>query len=120
MSRKNISVGKSGENIAARFLEKKGMKIVARNYRYDRAEIDIIALDGEELVFAEVKTRRNKNYGEPEAAVTKKKLEQIRKAAENFMEENETRLNFSSARIDVIAILLKKNGYETEHFENVY
>jgi len=118
MSR-NIETGKLGEKLAEKFLTDKGYEILARNYRYERAEIDLIALDGKELVFAEVKTRRDKSYGEPEFAVTKRKLEQIKKAAENFIAENEKSLDFSSVRIDVIAILLTGGKTEIEHFENV-
>jgi putative endonuclease len=117
---KNIVTGKKGEDVAAKFLtENKRMKILARNYRFDRAEIDIVALDGRELVFVEVKTRRNKNFGEPERAVTYGKLEQIKKAAENFIIENEAELDFDAVRIDVVAILLNKDSPEIEHFENV-
>ncbi len=117
---KNIVTGKKGEDVAAKFLtENKRMKILARNYRFDRAEIDIVALDGRELVFVEVKTRRNKNFGEPERAVTHGKLEQIKKAAENFIIENEAELDFDAVRIDVVAILLNKDSPEIEHFENV-
>ena len=64
MSWNNI-LGKRGEQLAVSFLEKKGYQILATNWRHRRAEIDIIAMDEDVLVFVEVKTRNNNNFGEP-------------------------------------------------------
>ncbi len=119
MSLRNLSIGKRGEQIAKEFLEKHGCKILAQNYRYGNSEIDLISLDNGELVFAEVKTRTSKTYGEPELAVTRKKLTQMKKAAENFITENENSLEYSSVRFDVIAIFIEKGKSQLEHFENV-
>lgn len=57
------SQGKAGEDIAANYLEREGLKILERNYRFERGEIDIIAEEGDELVFVEVKARRSTTFG---------------------------------------------------------
>jgi putative endonuclease len=78
--------GKNAEDIAAAFLESKGMRIVERNFHFGRAgEIDLIAEDGETLVFIEVKSRSSTLYGSPEEAVTPAKRRALRKAAEGYL-----------------------------------
>lgn len=119
MSLRNLSIGKRGEQIAKEFLEKHGCKILAQNYRYGNSEIDLISLDNGELAFIEVKTRTSKKFGEPEFAVTRKKLNQMKMAGENFITENENMLEYSSVRFDVIAIAFEKGKPQIEHFENV-
>ncbi len=108
MSRYKKSFGEKGEEIAVKYLKKLGYEIVARNYRFGHGEIDIIAKDKDTLVFIEVKTRENLNFGPPELAVTKRKQQQIKKISEAYLYEH----NFSDteSRIDVIAILLERNG----------
>lgn len=100
------SVGKMGEDIAVDHLEKQGYQILSCNYRCTFGEIDIIALDKDELVFIEVKTRTNTNYGLPYESVTKTKQQRIRKIAIHYVQEMHPSIyNF---RFDVISILLKK------------
>lgn len=77
--------GNKGEEIAASYLKREGYKIVERNYRTARGEIDIIAYDGDRLVFIEVKTRRSKEYGEGQWAVDFRKQRQMIKIALNYM-----------------------------------
>jgi len=75
--------GDEGEDLAAAFLARRGFRILARNVRVPRiGELDIIALDGHELVFIEVKTRRAATFGPPEEAVTPSKLRSIEACAE--------------------------------------
>ena len=81
MTHRTQSFGREGERIAVDYLTEKGYRILRRNYRFGRGEIDIIAQDGTELVFVEVKTRRTSAFGEPEEAVTPKKQSQIRTVA---------------------------------------
>ncbi len=118
MKSKNIQTGKKGEQIAEKYLIEKGMKLIKRNYRYDRAEIDLIMLDKDELVFVEVKTRNSDNFGSPVYSITKRKLAQIAKASEQFIAEYENKISFKSARIDVVSILIQKGNTEIEHIEN--
>ncbi len=77
--------GNNGEDIAVSYLKDEGYKIVERNYRASRGEIDIVAYDGERLAFVEVKARRNREFGEGQWAVDSRKQKQIIKAALNYM-----------------------------------
>jgi putative endonuclease len=107
MPHQKQTIGKVGEDLAEEFLVNKGYEIIQRNYRYGHGEIDIIASDRETLVFIEVKTRNNLEFGPPELAVTKSKQRQIRKIAESYLFEKE--IKDTDCRIDVIGILLIKN-----------
>jgi putative endonuclease len=98
----NLDQGRLGEDEAVEYLAKKGYSIVTRNYRFGRGEIDIIAQDGEILVFVEVKARRSSSYGEPEDAVTGPKQKQIRKTAEGYLFEYS--IEGVPCRFDVVAI----------------
>ena len=113
------NVGDRGEELATDLLIKNGYEIIERNYRYGHGEIDIIAKVKNILVFVEVKTRKNLEFGRPEYAITKNKQRQIRKIAEAYLYEN-TSLDLD-CRMDVIAILLKKNlPPEINHIENAF
>jgi len=112
-------LGQWGEDIACHYLEKKGYKIIARRFRYRRAEIDIIARKGSILVFIEVKTRRHDEFGYPEEAVRKVKKERLREAALGFLSEKKERI--SECRFDILSVLLKsQREYEITHFEDVF
>lgn len=110
--------GTAGETSAVRFLELRGMKILCRNYRFERGEIDVVAEDGRELVFVEVKTRRTKSYGEPEEAVNAKKQAQLRKVAEGYLFEH--RIDDRPCRFDVVAIFFHNGKAEIKHFKNAF
>lgn len=114
-------LGANGELIAKKYLEDKNYKFIRNNYRYERAEVDLIFEDEKKkiLIFAEVKTRRNKNFGNPEESINIAKQDHIKKAAMGFVSENE---NYSDhdLRIDVISILLVEGKAEIEHFENAF
>jgi putative endonuclease len=98
---KHIETGNIGEQWASKFLEEKGYEVVERNYRYKKAEIDIIVKKEKVLVFVEVKTRKSKLYGEPEEAVNQAKINLVLAAAENFIESYNWMFDI---RFDVIAI----------------
>ena len=110
---------KKEKNIAAKYLAEKGFEIIARNYHYSHGEIDIVANDKGQLVFVEVKTRLNLEYGEPEYAINPKKIKQIKKMAELYLFDKE--IEEADCRFDVVAILL---GDETNpaitHYENAF
>lgn len=78
-------LGKLGEDLAAEFLTKRGWRILARNLRLDRAELDIVAKDRDTTVFVEVKTRRSFSHGLPGEAVNRRKQQQIIKAAQLYL-----------------------------------
>ena len=103
--------GDEGEAIATKHLRALGIEIVETNYHYGKyGEIDIIARDGDVLVFCEVKLRRSDEFGDPEFAITRKKQSQIRKIAEAYVFEKE--IENQECRFDVIAI--KKFGVAPE------
>ncbi len=112
----NKTKGEKGELIAKRFLEEKNYTIVKSNYRCTSGEIDIIAKDGEYLVFVEVKYRTNKKFGMPVEAIDRKKQEKIRVVAGHYLSENNIK---SKVRIDVIGIL-NTNELEINHIENAF
>jgi len=104
---KNKIFGKKGEEIALEFLEKKGYKIVEKNWYYHHKEIDIIALDNDELVIVEVKMRKTNYFGEPYEFVDKKKQMYLIEAANGYLIENNLDL---PVRFDVISIVMQKNN----------
>ncbi len=95
------TLGRAGEERAARFLEKQGYRILERNYRA-YGEIDLIALHQGELVFVEVKTRSNESYGAPELAVNPQKQYKMIKAALGYIKNR--KLHQMPCRFDVVAI----------------
>ena len=112
----NKTVGACGEDLACRYLEKNGYKIVDRNVHFSRyCEIDIIAKIKNKVVFVEVKTRNTNLYGAPLEAITKTKYEKIRKGIQFFLAENKIK----DYRIDVIGITLKP-AVKIEHLKNIY
>ncbi len=110
--------GRSGEGIARSHLEQQGFEIVETNYRYGHEEIDIIARDGDVLVFCEVKTRRSDRFGEPEYAVTKRKQQSIRRAATGYLLEHE--IDQQVCRFDVVAIDYRHGVPEIRHLRNAF
>ena len=112
-------LGKEGEEIAANFLIKKGFKILAKNYHYSHGEIDIVADDKGVLVFVEVKTRLNLEFGEPEYAITSKKIKQIKKIAELYLFDKG--IEEANCRFDVVAILLEdESNPKITHYVNAF
>ncbi len=113
-----IGTGKNGEDLAVHYLKKQGYTIVVRNYRQRIGEIDIIARDGECLVFVEVKTRRTGRYGSPFEAVDNRKQIQISKVALEYM----TRYKFDDveARFDVVAVQFDGHAPKVELMKNAF
>ena len=110
-------MGQRGEKIAQSFLKEKGYNILHVNWRNRRAEIDIIALDGETLVFVEVKTRQTLNFGEPENAVNNKKQRSIIRAANAYV----LKYGFENdARFDIISIIVEKNATVINHIVDAF
>jgi putative endonuclease len=102
------SKGTEGENLAVQFLEEKGYSILERNYRFDRGEIDLVARDGQELVFVEVKARHSQEYGAPEESVTPAKEAQLKKVAEGYLYEHN--IESQSCRFDVVTITYQRGA----------
>ncbi len=120
MDRSRLNIAKTGESFAAAHLKARGYQILARNYRLGRGEIDLIAQDGDCIVFVEVKTRRSLKFGSPQAAVTTQKQRQISKVAMGYLQ---THNRFDApCRFDVIAIHLspRLELLKLEQFENAF
>lgn len=109
-------VGRWGEQAAAEYLEKRGYVILARNFRAERGEVDIIAREGDALVFVEVKARSSNRYGYPEYSVSPKKRLHLLSAAEKYILEHP---EFRTWRVDVIAVEGETGLPKITHFENV-
>jgi putative endonuclease len=107
--------GKEGEEMAALFLIKNGYRVLARNFRYKKSEIDIIAQKDKTIVFAEVKTRTTSFFQEPELSVTRSKQKQITLGANYYIQENDINLDI---RFDIIAITL--SPYNLNHIEDAF
>ncbi|MCR5038745.1 MAG: YraN family protein [Bacteroidales bacterium] len=111
------SLGKIGEDLAAQYLIDKGYMILERNWRAYRKEIDIIAIDGKDIVFIEVKTRNNNVYGDPEMAVNRKKRAHIYAAASAYYFQHKIELD---VRFDIISILYHHGNPEINHIEDAF
>jgi putative endonuclease len=109
--------GKQGEAEAARYLQENGYEIVARNYRYQHAEIDLVAKKGKLLIFAEVKTRTNLSFGNPEEFVSYAKAKLVMKAAEQYIFANDW---FHDIRFDIVAVTLAGNELRIKHIEDAF
>lgn len=111
--------GKTGELIAARFLCSKDYKIIAQNFWTRVGEIDIIAEDGETLVFVEVKTRTEKVLGNPYEAITSEKIRRCRRACELYVQQ--VPQGDRPFRIDAISIILntQTRHAKVQHFQNI-
>ena len=112
----NISVGKNGEEIAVSYLKKNGYKILETNKRFSKmCEIDIIALDGNTLVFVEVKTRKTEVCGSPLEAITKTKYQHLKQGLFMYLNEHP---EYKKYRLDAIAVLFKPE-VKIEHVKNI-
>jgi len=118
MSRRNLELGKSGEEQALIFLKNKGYKIIEANYKSKLGEVDIIAEDKDTICFIEVKTRTTKDMGLPEESITKKKMHQITKAALTFLRRNN--LWERNARFDVVSVLSGASEEKIELIQNAF
>ena len=114
------TLGQRGEREAERFLLRLGMVIVARGYQDKFGEIDLIAVDGETIVFVEVKTRTSDYAGQPAEAVDDIKQEHLTKTALGYLKWH--RLTECSARFDVISITWPSESKRPEiiHYENAF
>ncbi len=114
----NKVLGAKGEQLAVEFLRRQGYEIIARNFRYDRGEIDIIVKKDKLISFCEVKTRTSNAYGTGESAVDSRKQEQIRKVAEGYIEEQG--LDDYDFRFDVLVVEIKRNETRIRIIENAF
>lgn len=110
-------LGKRGEEMAVAHLLATGYEIVARNYIYQKAEVDIIARKGNILAVVEVKTRSTPDFGDPQDFVKKKQINQLVKAIDFFVNEHDLDVE---VRFDIVAIIKNKAGTRLEHIEDAF
>ena len=119
MKSNNKVIGNRGEELATEYLQKKGYKIIERNFRTRFGEIDIICSDGPTLVFVEVKTKIGHDFGEPEEMVNKSKISKVKRMGEVYLQDKGMSV---SCRVDVVAIVLTEFGLTERlvHYQGVY
>jgi putative endonuclease len=110
-------LGKLGEETAARFLQERGYAIIARNYRYQKAEIDLIARNGDTVAIVEVKTRTGRPLVNVLETVNRRKRERIIQAADHFILSNGLQVE---TRFDIIWITRSKQDFRVEHIQNAF
>jgi putative endonuclease len=113
--------GDEGEDFAVEHLSGKGYEILERNYRFGKGEIDIVAKDPETgfLVFVEVKSKKNLEFGNPVYAMTKSKVKQVKRMAELYLFDKE--IAEADCRFDVVTVLLRGNQKPLiEHYVNAF
>lgn len=111
-------LGKWGEDIASRYLEGKGYRIIYRDWRYGHRDLDIIATDDNGLcVIAEVKTRRNERFADANMAVSPQKIHSLSIAANAFVKSHRINVRL---RFDIITIVGTPEQYEVRHVENAF
>jgi len=113
-------IGDRGEEIAATHLDDAGYRILARNYRHRRHEVDLVCKDPgkEEFVFVEVKARSGTEFGVPEASITEEKRQSLRTAARGYLHAEEA--EGAPARFDVVTVMLGEGTPEIRHYENAF
>jgi putative endonuclease len=114
---KASDLGKQGEDLACEMLRKKGYRIRQRNFRFDRAEVDIIAQQDEMIVFVEVKARETDFLSDPSLLVPMKKQRQIIKAADAYLKES----NLDNAgRFDIVVAIINSKGKKLDHLVDAF
>jgi putative endonuclease len=102
------AIGRFGEELAARWLEDAGLRILDRNWRCSEGEIDIVAQDGDTLVICEVKTRSGTGFGDPAEAVTGPKSARLRRLALRWLAAHG--LGWRDLRFDVVTVVRRRDG----------
>lgn len=109
-----VALGSAGEDVAERYLTRRGMVLLDRNWRCRAGEIDLVLRDGETVVICEVKTRRTTTFGQPVEAITRAKLARLRRLAGCWLEEHPT--PSAGVRLDIVGLLLGPDGrYAVDH-----
>lgn len=113
----HIELGKKGEEMALALLEGKGYRILERNWRWGKEEIDIIAQDGTFLVITEVKTRSSNIFTEPETSVTRNKQRILVRAANAYARYRRHR---GEVRFDIVTVLIMEEGTQINHIADAF
>jgi len=110
-------LGKKGEEMAVNYLQKNGYTILERNYRFQKAEVDIIAQLKETLAIVEVKTRSTADFGNPQDFVKPKQIQRLVLAVDEYVTVNSLDVE---VRFDIIAIIKEDKTVKLEHLENAF
>jgi putative endonuclease len=110
--------GKEGEEIAEHFLVEKGYQILMRNFKVKKQEIDLITQQGSTIVFVEVKSRSNTDFGFPEHFLSPQQEGRIRNAATHYLAKHN--ITTQHIRFDIISIIKTGEKIEVEHFEDAF
>jgi putative endonuclease len=118
----NYKVGKQGENIAREYLVKKGYTLVQANFHNRYGEIDLIMVKDSSLIFVEVKLKIGEQFGSPEEMINSKKIWQVKKTAEAFLQQNQRLAQkYPEYQVDAVCIVLDENQEieRINHWENI-
>ncbi len=118
VKRWNQTQGQRGESLAAAYLEAQGYQILQRNYRCPLGELDLVAREGEYLVFVEVKCRTSWRFGHPAEAVGYSKRKRLERLGSYFLRQY--RMENQPCRFDVVAVLLSRGEASVELFRNAF
>jgi len=114
---KHNELGELGEELAVEELEKNGYEIVERNWRFKKAEIDIIARKNNVLAIVEVKTRSSDYFGDPQDFVNSKKIKMLVEAVDEYVNSKDLEVE---VRFDIMAIIINENKLTIEHLEDAF
>ncbi len=114
---KHNALGKEGEDMATAYLRQKGYRILERNYRYLKAEVDIIVQKGNTVIAVEVKTRSTPDFGNPQDFVKPQQIQRLVLALDHYITKNNLEVE---ARFDIVAIIKNKLGVKLEHLEDAF
>ncbi|CAM1334169.1 YraN family protein [Tenacibaculum aestuariivivum] len=110
-------LGEKGEQLAIEYLQSKGYVVVEKNYRFKKAEVDIIAKKLDTLIVVEVKTRSTSYFGNPQDFVNPKKIKLLVYAIDNYINQKDLDVE---VRFDIIAILKNKKGFNIHHIKDAF
>ncbi|NNC84371.1 MAG: YraN family protein [Flavobacteriales bacterium] len=112
-----MHIGIQGELLASTFLEREGYTILEKNWRYQRAEVDIICRKEGVLVFVEVKSRTSDYLGDPIEAVGRNKQKHIIRAADAYVKQD---VEFDEIRFDIVGVIINRKGQRVEHIQDAF
>lgn len=110
-------LGRKGEQVVVDYLEKKGYRIVERNWSFSGYEIDIVSEDDGFIVFVEVKTRKSAEWGNPGDAVNKQRMRRMIRAASHYLKKHHID---KPARFDIVSLVWNERQFELEHIEDAF
>jgi putative endonuclease len=118
VTKERLDLGRLGEDLALKKIKSLGYKCIVRNYRCPLGEVDLIARDGDTLVFIEIKTRRDRSLGYAKESINARKKRQLSKVALAYMKSHD--VAEAKSRFDVVAVHIREGMYEIEVVRNAF